>query len=145
MSKVDDLKTKVKTGKEKKPIESLFATGDNQEETDQEQVPEIEEVTEVVEEVPATEEVAAANEDKEKEDGDQSMENLVKELTEILKKDDEKKKKAKPEMVGIYFDTDVKEGLDKYQSDNGRGAKSELLNSLARLALNQMGYLKKSK
>lgn len=44
-------------------------------------------------------------------------------------------------LVGIYFTPDVKEGLDKLQKAEGRGAKSDLLNELARYALKQRGYL----
>lgn len=53
----------------------------------------------------------------------------------------EKPRKTAKELVGIYFDKDVKEALDAYQKAEGRGAKSELLNDLARYALEQKGLL----
>ena len=141
---VANIKSKVTGEKDTSVLDNLFGNPDQIEE-----IKEVEEVKEktdnqddqsgspvVVEEAAATKE-----ENNDNEDGDQTMENLAKEIQEILK-DDNNKKAAKPEMVGIYFDTDVKRALDKYQKDNGRGAKSDLLNKLARLALTQKGYLK---
>ena len=142
---VENLKNKVtKQENTNDVLKSLFGNPDQTEEI--KEVDEVKEKTDnqddqsgspvVVEEAAATKE-----ENNDNEDGDQTMENLAKEIQEILK-DDNNKKTAKPEMVGIYFDTDVKRALDKYQKDNGRGAKSDLLNKLARLALTQKGYLK---
>ncbi|MFP5116123.1 hypothetical protein ACSU64_27835 [Bacillaceae bacterium C204] len=49
--------------------------------------------------------------------------------------------KSDKQMVGIYFDPDVKKALEKYQRKEGKGAKSSLLNDLARAAMKQKGFL----
>lgn len=49
--------------------------------------------------------------------------------------------KSDKQLVGIYFDPDVKKALEKYQRKEGKGAKSSLLNDLARAAMKQKGFL----
>ena len=124
MSNVNNIKETVKTGKGKKAADLLFGVGEGI-------------IEESVQEVAEVEAAAGKDEDK----GDEGMEVLVQELNEIIE-DKKPKKEAKPDMVGIYFEHDVKVALDKYQKDNGRGAKSDLLNSLARYAMKKKGYLK---
>lgn len=124
MSNVDKIKDSVKTGQKKKPIDILFGTDEKENDESSQEAAEVE---------------AAAAKDEDK--GDEGMEMLVKELKEIIE-EKKPKKEAKPDMVGIYFEHDVKKALDKFQKDNGRGAKSDLINSLARYAMKQKGYLK---
>lgn len=63
-------------------------------------------------------------------------------LESVLKQHEETNtSKSDKELVGIYFDPDVKAALDAYQRNNKRGAKSSLVNDIARLALKQKGYL----
>ena len=124
MSNVNKIKESVKTGQKKTPIDIIFGADEKEKEIPSQEVAEVE---------------AAAAKDEDK--GDEGMEMLVQELNEIIE-DKKPKKEAKPDMVGIYFEHDVKKALDKYQKDNGRGAKSDLLNSLARYAMKKKGYLK---
>jgi hypothetical protein len=49
--------------------------------------------------------------------------------------------KSVKELVGIYFDPEVKKALDKLQRAEGRGAKSELVNDITKWALQQKGLL----
>lgn len=55
---------------------------------------------------------------------------------------EEKKKRDKKELRGIYFDSDVAEALDKIGKQGGRGAKSEYVNSLIRAIMVKQGLLK---
>jgi hypothetical protein len=61
------------------------------------------------------------------------------EIHEIINK----KVNSKPvkELVGIYFEPEVKKALDKLQKAEGRGAKSDLVNSITKWALRQKGLL----
>lgn len=54
-----------------------------------------------------------------------------------------KRTSTKPvkELVGIYFEPEVKRALDKLQKSEGRGAKSELVNDITKWALQQKGLL----
>lgn len=125
MSNVNKIKESVKkSGDEKKPVDILFGADEKVNDDSSQDVAEVE---------------AAAAKDEDK--GDEGMDMLVQELNDIIE-DKKPKKEAKPDMVGIYFEHDVKVALDKYQRDNGRGAKSDLLNSLARYAMKKKGYLK---
>lgn len=49
--------------------------------------------------------------------------------------------KTTKELVGIYFEPEVKKALDKLQKAEGRGAKSELVNDITKWALQQKGLL----
>lgn len=49
--------------------------------------------------------------------------------------------KSVKELVGIYFEPEVKKALDKLQKVEGRGAKSELVNDITKWALKQKGLL----
>jgi hypothetical protein len=49
--------------------------------------------------------------------------------------------KSVKELVGIYFEPEVKKALDKLQKAEGRGAKSELVNDITKWALKQKGLL----
>jgi hypothetical protein len=61
------------------------------------------------------------------------------EIHEIINK--KSNSKSVKELVGIYFEPEVKKALDKLQKAEGRGAKSELVNNITRWALKQKGLL----
>ncbi|MCU6603799.1 hypothetical protein OCO53_25500 [Peribacillus frigoritolerans] len=60
-------------------------------------------------------------------------------LDDILGDNNENKKEK--ELVGIYFDPEVKTALAKVNRKKGRGAKSEFVNNIVKWALIQKGYM----
>lgn len=50
-------------------------------------------------------------------------------------------KEEKKELVGIYFDADVKAVLDRLGKQGGRGAKSSIVNQAVRRLLQEQGLL----
>lgn len=61
-------------------------------------------------------------------------------LDDILGMNQEDKKTK--ELVGIYFDPEVRKALEKVNKEKGRGAKSDFVNNITKWALKQKGYLK---
>jgi hypothetical protein len=61
------------------------------------------------------------------------------EIHEIINK--KANSKSVKELVGIYFEPEVKKALDKLQKAEGRGAKSELVNDITKWALKQKGLI----
>lgn len=49
--------------------------------------------------------------------------------------------KQKKEMVGIYFDPDVADALERIGKSGGRGAKSRVVNDIIRAYLEQNGFI----
>lgn len=49
--------------------------------------------------------------------------------------------KSNKVLVGIYFEPEVKRALNKLQKLEGKGAKSEFINNIAKWALKQKGLL----
>lgn len=52
-----------------------------------------------------------------------------------------KTKKSEKEMVGIYFEPEVRKALDKLKKLEGKGAKSMFVNNITKWALQQKGLL----
>lgn len=52
-----------------------------------------------------------------------------------------KTKKSEKEMVGIYFEPEVRKALDKLKKLEGKGAKSTFVNDITKWALQQKGLL----
>jgi hypothetical protein len=50
-------------------------------------------------------------------------------------------RKSNKELVGIYFEPEVKRALNKLQKLEGKGAKSAFVNNIAKWALKQKGLL----
>ncbi|WP_121614491.1 hypothetical protein [Mesobacillus foraminis] len=50
-------------------------------------------------------------------------------------------KKSEKEMVGIYFEPEVRKALDKLKKLEGKGAKSTFVNDITKWALQQKGLL----
>lgn len=50
-------------------------------------------------------------------------------------------KKSDKELVGIYFEPEVKRALDALQKREGRGAKSDFVNDIVKWALQQKNQL----
>lgn len=65
--------------------------------------------------------------------------NVSEDIYEIINK--KSGTKSVKELVGIYFEPEVKRALDKLQKAEGRGAKSELVNDITKWALQQKGLL----
>lgn len=124
MSKEKDIKDKLNKLRGKGARKGLMA------ETEEDQT----------EETPAGEEAAAAldphsninNNNNENEDDNMSFEAVI---------NQNRGTKSTTQLVGIYFEPDVKDALAQYQKDMGKGAKSSLINDLAKLAMKQKGYL----
>jgi hypothetical protein len=73
---------------------------------------------------------------------DININNNVKEKEDIKEIINQKLgEKSNKELVGIYFEPEVKRALNKLQKLEGKGAKSEFVNNIAKWALKQKGLL----
>lgn len=59
----------------------------------------------------------------------------------ISKVTNKPKVESKPQLA-VYISDDVSKGFNRYARKHGKGAKSELVDELLRVALTKMGYLK---
>ncbi|MBT2757947.1 hypothetical protein J7E71_18915 [Mesobacillus foraminis] len=68
---------------------------------------------------------------------DKVTQNSTIDINEIIGKT----KKSEKEMVGIYFEPEVRKALDKLKKLEGKGAKSSFVNDITKWALQQKGLL----